>query len=124
MKGKIYLCDFARATDNGTRFDVIGAGINQIAFSILIETNITLPEKYREQSFELRIIDPDGKNVVPPINGNVNFSKDSPGPLYAAFNMQLMMNKPVSLTFSLLINNEEKDSVTVQINRSKVLPTE
>jgi len=129
MNGRIFLCDFARVTDNGARFDVIGAGINLIHvpqfpvpvnFAVLIETRFSLAEADREHSFELRIIDPDGKHAAPPIIGNVKISKEHRGALYAAFNMQMLMKMPVSLTFSLLMNGEEKDSVTVKIIQTQI----
>jgi|GEM_PF-3063665 len=124
MNARIFLCNFARVTDNGSRFDAIGAGINLIQaqqfptpvnFAVLIETRFSLAESEREHSFELKIIDPDGKHAAPPIVGSVKIAKEHRGSLYAAFNMQMLMKKPVSLTFSLIMNGEEKDCATVQV---------
>lgn len=126
MYGKIILCEFARATNNGSRFDAIGAGVNNIvtpifptpiSFALLVETNFTLSETGREYPFEIKIIDADGKAAGPTLGGSISVAPNHRGPTYASFNIQFLVKNPVVLTYSLLINGEEKDSISLEIKQ-------
>lgn len=124
MNSRIILCDYAKVTDDGTRFDAIGAGLNlvhapqfpySVSFVILVETRFSRSEAGRKHPFELKILDPEKNHLSPPIIGDINPSDNHRGFLYAAFRIQMQIKKAASLTFCLLINGEEKDIVSVEI---------
>lgn len=124
MYGKIILCEFARATNNGSQFDAIGAGVDNIAvptfpspvsFALLVETGFSLAETGREYPFEIKIFDADGKAAGPALGGSVHVAPRHKNHTYAAFNIQFLIKSPVVLTFALLVNGEEKDSINLEI---------
>jgi hypothetical protein len=128
MNGKLTLCQFSRVTNNGSQYDAIGAGVNMVdviqfpapvVFAVLIETKFTLAETGKEYPFEIRIIDEDGKAAGPVLGGSINAGQGHRGGIYAAFNIQFVTQKPVRLTYSLLVNSEEKDSVSLEIRQGK-----
>ena len=123
MHGKLTLCEYARVTPNGS-FDAIGAGVHtfnaqnfpaQITVAILVETKFSYAETGHDYLFEIKIIDPDGKPAGPTIGGAIRVPPQNIKAMYAAFNMQFVAQNQVKLTYSLLINNDEKDSITLEI---------
>jgi hypothetical protein len=130
MNGKLTLCQYARVTNNGSQYDAIGAGVNMVdvlqfpapvVLTVLIETKFTIAETGKEYPFEIRIIDEDGKAAGPVLGGSINAGPGHRGGIYAAFNIQFVTKKPVALIYSLLINSEEKDSVSLEIRQGKPL---
>jgi hypothetical protein len=128
MEGKLTICEFAKAIDNNTQYDAIGAGISlitvpqfpaPITFSILIESQFTLGEAGKDHPFEVKTIDDDGKAAGPSILGAIRVAPAPAGPTYAAFNVQLTTKKPVKLNFSLLINGMEMDAVGLRVEERK-----
>jgi hypothetical protein len=126
MYGKLILCEYARATNNGSQFDALGAGVNNIivprfpapiAFALLVETKYSVAETGRDYPFEIKIIDPDGKAAGPTLGGSIRVAQNHKGATYAAFNMQLIAKNHVVLTYSLLVNGEEKDSISLEIKQ-------
>ena len=126
MYGKIIVCEFARATNNGSQFDAIGAGVNNInvptfpnpiSLALLIETSFSLAETSREYPFEIKITDAKGKAAGPTLGGSIRTAPNHKSPTYAAFNIQFLIKSPVAITFSLLVNGEEKDSINLEIKQ-------
>ena len=129
MNGKLTLCQYARVTNNGSQYDAIGAGVNMVdvpqfpapvMFAVLVDTKFTLAETGKEYPFEIRIIDEDGKAAGPVLGGSINAGPGgNRGSIYAAFNIQFVTTKAVRLTYSLLVNSEEKDSVSLEIRQGR-----
>jgi hypothetical protein len=124
MKCKLLLCEYARITDNESRFDAIGCGLSKIiikdlsypvSFAILMETKMTKSELEKDHSFEINIKDSENKNVALPIKGGFSASVDRSGTFYSVINVQFLIKKEDELTFSLLMNDEEKDVTKVII---------
>lgn len=124
MTGKLLLCEYARITDNGLKFDIIGGGIKTVTirqfpapmmFTLLIETNFALAETGRAHSFEIKIIDEDGKPAGPPLAGQIHVNQGHNGPTYATVVIQFMVSKAQKITYSLLVNGNELDSTNLEI---------
>jgi hypothetical protein len=135
MQGKITICEFAKVGDNGSLYSAFNAGINRIhvgqfpavlSMSVLIETRAAISEAGKEYPFEIKIIDEDGKPAGPPLAGGIKTGPDHKGAFYASINLQFMAKGPQKLTYALLINGEEKDSVNLEIKlglpQQQVLP--
>jgi hypothetical protein len=129
MYGKLTLCEFARIIKNGSQFDALGAGIKEItinqfpatiAFSLLIDANFTQAETGKEYPFEIKIIDSENKAAGPTLGGSISVNKNQRGPLYAAFNIQFVAKKPLTINYSLLINGEEKDTISLDLKTDAV----
>lgn len=119
MKGKLTACDFAQVSDGG-KYNAIGAGIRNLttpsfphmfSFSILLETHFTKAESGKDYPWEINMIDDDGKKAGPQVHGVVKVPKGADTPLYMALGLQMGSKKPGSVTLSLLLNGEEKDSI-------------
>lgn len=121
---KIFICDFARVTDNGTRFDVIGAGTevfnvpnlpSPIFFAVFVELNFPKSKEKNKHFFEIHISDSDGKHASPPITGEVELSKKQTT-TYAAFNMQMLIKKSTKLSLILFVDENKEDTVLIRVN--------
>lgn len=129
MYEKLTLCEFVRIIKNGSQFDALGAGIKDIkiiqfpatiAFSLLVDAKFTQAETGKAYPFEIKIIDNENKAAGPTLGGSISVDKNHRGPLYAAFNIQFVVKKPVMLTYSLLINGEEKDSISLDVKTDSI----
>jgi hypothetical protein len=128
MNGKLTVCEFARVQTNGSQYDALGAGVNMVdigqfpapvVFAVLVETKFALAETGKAYPFQILIIDEDGKPAGPALGGSIRVAPGQRGGIYAAFNIQFMTQKPVKLTYSLLVNGEEKDNVGLEIRQAK-----
>ena len=125
MNARIFLCDSANVSDNGTRFNATGAGITffkcgqmpaPVNFALLIETSFSPAESEKEYAFEIKILDSEGRPVAPVLTGTLQALKGHYGSFYTAFNLQMIMKKTSTITFSLMMNGEEKDCVVVRVS--------
>jgi hypothetical protein len=127
MNGKLFLCEYARVTDNERRFDAIGCGLTcieikeftyPISFAILLQIGMSKSELGKDISFEIVIRDSEGKDAAPTINGVLNISSDHSSTIYSVINFQFLLKREDELTFRFSMDNEEKDCVKLAIKKS------
>ena len=133
MNASLLFCDFARVTNEGHRFDSIGAGLNKIhatrfptpvSFSLLVEAKFTESEIGNTYPFEIKIIDPKGVEVGgggKGIKGFVTVSNIEDLTSFAAFNMQFIIQQKVDFKFILTLDGKmiSETILSIDLRESK-----
>jgi len=121
------LCDFAQ--DNSGKLTVVGTfdGINSKQFPF-IQANFSVACRLRfseketgEHHMRLRFIDVDGKEIIQPIEGNMNIQKPQNGQ-YSAINLvfnfaQVKFEKAGRYSFELYMDDDWSSGLPLFINQ-------
>ena len=122
------LCDFAQ--DNSGKLTVVGTfdGINSKQFPF-VQANFSVACRLRfsekeigEHHMRLRFIDVDGKEVIQPIEGNMNIVKPQNGQ-YSAINLvfnfnQMKFEKAARYSFELYLDDDWSSGLPLFVNKS------
>ena len=128
METEIFtLCDFAQ--DNSGKLTVVGTfdGIHakqfpfvQPAFYVALRLRFSVKET-GEHEIKLRLIDAEGKEVIKPIQGQLNINAPNNGQ-YSAINMvfnfsQMKFEKPGRYSFELYMDDNWTSGLPLFINK-------
>ena len=122
------LCDFAQ--DNSGKLTVVGTfdGIHSKQFPF-VQANFSVACRLRfseketgEHHMRLRLIDMDGKELIQPIQGNMNIPKPQNGQ-YSAINLvfnfaQMKFEKAGRYSFELYIDDDWSSGLPLFINKT------
>jgi len=122
------LCDFAQ--DNNSKLTIVGTfdSINSKQFptqhpACTIACRLRFSAKEAEaHDFKLRLIDSDGKETIPPVEGNINIAPP-PNDRHITINLvvnfnQLQFPKPGRYSFELYIDGDWKSGLPLFLNQA------
>ncbi len=122
------LCDFAQ--DNHSKLTIVGTfdSINSKQFptqhpACTIACRLRFSVKEAEaHEFKLRLIDSEGKETIPPVEGNINIAPP-PNDRHITINLvvnfnQLQFPKPGRYSFELYIDGDWKSGLPLFLNQA------
>lgn len=123
MKAKLTLCEFAKTTDNGSKYTAVGAGFRvctlpQYPVTImqyaLIAFEFSVNDRDEEYTMEISVQGEDGENSRAPFRAHIANSFTPGVPEYMAFGLQMKLQKPGHYYCQLKINGKKEDDLFIE----------
>jgi hypothetical protein len=125
------LADFAKIS--GGKMDIQGGGFENVnarkfpyahpIMFIVLRMKVHAEELEEEHNIEIRMIDPDGKNIVPPMILNINIESDIELtsykiPLIGNY-MNLLFPEPGNYRFDIFVDGNHEKSIPLNLMKVK-----